>query len=477
MHGSSILKVAEHKGSPRVWIEGINAQKSGFLPATPYRTEKRRDSVILRVINLDAVEQSLSDTKPLHVSKKKQRGRELPVLDLNSHKILSPVAGAEVVKVVFHDGYIVISRIASQQRAIERLKRLKEKLVNKQALAMGGVAAGAGILSDVAHKGLAAAGIETTLRMHNEVRQDLTEIAAQNNPSVSHETLLLNMPLQELAFDDEILKEVGALEIMELGLPCSGASKSGTSRLKLDMAEQHPHVGHLVVGAIALIAKLNPVCCVFENVPEYQTTASAELLRKQLKDLGYDTHEDILSARDFGGAENRRRWTLVAMTKGIAFDLATLPRTGLAKEPISVHFDPPELVNSRWSKMEGLKNKQNIDIAAGKGFRMQIYSGRERTINTLTKGIAKNRSTDPKIQHAECPELLRVPTAREHARIKGIDERIIDNVAETTAHELLGQSLVTHPFLALFEHIGNAIMAWDGVIFNQAGQFQLKFAA
>lgn len=477
MLGTSILKVAEHKGSPRVWIEGINAEKSGFLPATPYTTEKKRDSVILRIIKPTPGELCLQEARPLHVSKKKLRGRELPVLDLNSHKILSPVAGAEVVKVVFHNGYIVISRIASQQRAIERLNRLKQKLINKEALAMGGVAAGVGILTDVAHKGLAAAGIETKVRMHNEVRHDLSEIAAQNNPSVSPETVLLNMPLQELAFDDETLKEIGPLEVMELGLPCSGASRGGRSRLKLDMAEQHPHVGHLVVGAIALIAKLNPVCCVLENVPEYEATASAELLRKQLNELGYETQEDILSARDFGGSENRRRWTLVAMTKGIPFDLSALPRSGMPQAPISQYFEPDEVVSGRWSRMEGLKRKQARDIAAGKGFRMQVYTGQERTINTLTKGIAKNRSTDPKIQHAGCPELLRVPTAREHARIKGIDEHIIDGVSETTAHELLGQSLVTHPFLALFEHIGNAIKAWDGVIFNQAGQFQLKFAA
>lgn len=88
---------------------------------------------------------------------------------------------------------------------------------------------------------------------------------------------------------------------------------------------------------------------------------------------------------------------------------------------------------------------------------MQIFSGEETSINTLTKGIAKNRSTDPKIAHPSDPDLLRIPTALEHARCKGAPERLIQDLPQTTAHELLGQAVCYSPFKALGLHLGQAL--------------------
>lgn len=466
MIATSILKVSTHRGAPRVWIEGRSAQRAGFEPSSTYQIQKRKDCVIL---NLDDTGRT--------VSKKSRRGRVIPIIDLNGSDTLSPVAGAEVVKVVFHENRIVISKVASHQRMIERLKRLKQKLQTGEALSTGGIAAGAGVLTYASHEGLTSSGLNVRVKLHNEMREDLSEVAIEQNSAMDEDTMVLNMPLQELAFDDETLAEVGPVDILELCLPCSGASSSGASKLGLSMAEQHPDVGHLVVGALALIAKLNPICCVFENVPNYQKTASAVLIRQQLRDLGYETQERLLSGPDFGSVEKRKRWCLVAMTRGIDFDIEAVRPIVHQRVPIGTMFDAPDLVEDRWSEMKGLKAKQMRDIEAGKGFRMQVYNGDELSINTLTKGMTRNRSTDPKIAHPTNPDLLRIPTAREHARFKGIPAGLIEGLSETTAHELLGQSIVTAPFVALFKHIGESIRAWSGEITNTAGQLSLKLAA
>ncbi|UDM18879.1 hypothetical protein [Vogesella sp. XCS3] len=73
--------------------------------------------------------------------------------------------------------------------------------------------------------------------------------------------------------------------------------------------------------------------------------------------------------------------------------------------------------------------------------------------------MQKNRSTDPKIAHPTNPDLLRIPTAREHCLIKGISPSLIEGLSETTAHELLGQSIIYNPFVSVGERIAESIMA------------------
>src|SRR3546814_1027218 len=79
-----------------------------------------------------------------------------------------------------------------------------------------------------------------------------------------------------------------------------------------------------------------------------------------------------------------------------------------------------DLDSPLWSTMSYLREKEERDIAAGKGFRMQIFQPDSTKIATLTRGYAKIRSTDPKLQHPTDPTLLRQITPVEHARLKGV---------------------------------------------------------
>lgn len=266
--------------------------------------------------------------------------------------------------------------------------------------------------------------------------------------------------MQEVAFDEWAMGELEPVDLLFAGLPCSGASGAGRAKLGLTHPEDHPLVGHLVAAAIAFIAKLSPAIFLLENVPAYANSASASILRHQLRDLGYNVHETELLATDYGDLERRKRWCLVATSAGIDFDLAGLKPGPVVPRKLADVLEPAFAVAERWSEMQGLKAKQKRDIAAGKGFRMQIFTGAEASINTLTKGITRNRSTDPKIQHPTNPDLLRIPTAREHARMKGVPEELVEGLAQTTAHELLGQGICYQPFVAMGAHIGAALQAF-----------------
>jgi DNA (cytosine-5)-methyltransferase 1 len=176
--------------------------------------------------------------------------------------------------------------------------------------------------------------------------------------------------------------------------------------------------------------------------------------------MGYVCHEREVFGPDFGELEGRTRWVLCAVTKGIDFDINSLVLPALTPRILSDIFEPAEVVESRWSNMTGLKAKEVRDKEAGKGFMMQVFDGSESQIKTLTKGIAKNRSTDPKIKHPTNPDLLRIPTAKEHARCKGVPESLIEGLSQTTAHELLGQGIVYAPFRHIAKHIGEALKDW-----------------
>lgn len=466
---AKIAPIKEHRGNPRLWMEGAAPGRAGFLPGLKFTVEPYRNGVLLK----------LDEGGRRTVSKKeKTDGTLTPILDINDAVDLAPLKGLDTVRVVFGQGQVLVTPLASEVRRRRRLNRLQERLRSGEPLQTAGIAAGGGVLSHAVHTGLSDAGVPCTLAAHNEIREDLMEHAVVHNDAFAPGTMLLNMPLQELAFDDEVLRRVGEVDIVELGLPCSGASVAGRAKRSLAMPEEHPDVGHLVVGALALLAKLNPAVCLFENVVPYRNTCSAVLIRQQLRDMGYVCHERELFGPDYGELEARTRWCLVAVTKGIEFDIDALMPPVVAPRTLSEVLDPPELVAERWSSMPGLKAKQVRDIEAGKGFMMQLFDGSESQIKTLTKGISKNRSTDPKIKHPTDPELLRIPTAAEHARCKGVPESLIAGLAQTTAHELLGQGIVYGPFRHLAKHIGLALKAWASVTLHvSANSTQFKAAA
>lgn len=270
------------------------------------------------------------------------------------------------------------------------------------------------------------------------------------------------MSLDCLIMKNGICTRLPETDVLELGLPCSGASSAGRAKNAINLPEAHPFVGHLVAGAVAVIAKLNPVCIVLENVPNYAHSASAAILRTQLADMGYAVSERILIGTDWGELEARQRWFLVAMTRGVAFDFASLEPDPKPVRYLAEIMDPVPIDDPSWSRMQYLRDKEVRDREAGKGFRMQIFDGSEIAISTLTKGLHKRRSTDPFFVHPEDPELLRLPTVSEHARCKGVPEHLVAGLPQSTGHEVLGQSIVYGPVRAMARHIGEALRRFEG---------------
>ena len=447
-----VFALGQHRGHPRLWLEGRYLERAGFHSGTGYTIEVGPLRVVLRLAGEGDRVVSGKDTAT---------GRK-PVIELNRAALLGSLCDFDRVRVVVCDAEIHVMPLASELKRRRRLHRTADRLRDGQPLQIGSLSHGGGVLSHALHTGLNDAGCAVELAFANEVRADLCMHAASANDCWQDSTIGLVAPMQELAIDNWAMSHLPECDVLEAGIPCSGASIAGRSKRGLVHPEAHPEVGHLVVAAVALIAQCNPLVVLIENVVPYQSSASADILRNSLRDLGYDVHEAVVDSAQFNALEHRKRFVLVAVTQGLSFDLGVIqlhlptPRTLRLGDVL----EAPDQVSGRWSEMAGLKRKQVRDKADGKGFNMQIFGAESDRICTVTKGYAKVRSTDPKVQHPDQPELLRQITAVEHARVKQVPEHLIEGLSETIAHELLGQSVVYEPFRAIGKAIGDTLQRW-----------------
>jgi DNA (cytosine-5)-methyltransferase 1 len=452
LDGYYIKKIGQNKGAPRVWLEGSQTAKAGFAPGQRFDIHVEGQTIVL---------QANPDGSRV-VSSKKAGDSLNPVIDINSKELLAIFDGMSAIRVAVKEGQIYLVPLASELKKQERYKRLKTKLQTGEPLALGSLSHGGGILDHAIHSGLQAAGIDSKLAFANEIREELLEHAAIHNDAWSENTQIFAAPMQELAFDERGLANIPKTEALVMGLPCSGASKAGKAKRGLIHPESHPEVGHLVVSALVILSKSNPAIVILENVPHYANSASADILRNQLRDMGYNTHERILNGKQWGTLENRDRWVMVAVTHGIEFDFSQLIPPDARAMRLGDVLENVPLDDPRWSKMQYLKDKEVRDAAEGKNFKMQIFTEESEHIGTLTKGYAKVRSTDPKIQHPEDPDLLRQITPEEHARIKQVPVHLITGLSNTIAHEVLGQSVVYTPFKDLGQEVGQVLNVFSG---------------
>lgn len=453
MEGYYIKKVGQNRGAPRVWLEGSQTERAGFAPGQRFDIEIQGKMVVL---------QANKDGSRV-VSGKVMGEKNNPVIDINSKALLAIFDGMAAVRVVVKKDQIYLMPLASELKKQERFLRLRTKLENGEPVALGSLSHGGGVLSHAVHSGLQQAGISSRLAFANEIRDELLEHAAVHNDAWSHDTQILAAPMQELAFDDRGVASIPKVDILEMGLPCSGASRAGKSKRGLVHPEAHPHVGHLVVSALVIVSKTNPAIVLLENVPEYAQSASADILRNQLRDLGYKTHERILNGKEWGALENRNRWCMVAVTHGIEFDFEQLQPPGVGHQLVADVLDGsigPD--DPKWRSFDYLRTKEVRDAEKGNGFSMQVLVADASSVPTIRKGYAKNGSTDALLQHPDNPALMRAFTPAEHARIKGVPETLVSGLSSTIAHQVLGQGIVYSPFKDVGAHVGNSLNALVG---------------
>lgn len=457
MKAYEAIKLYEHRGSPRLWLQGMKAKIAGFLPGMRFsvRKEPAKHALVIE----------LNEHGDRIVSRKVQGDKVIPLIDINSSEVLSMFQGFNTLRITIDDAGITLQPMAVEIAKKERIARVKAKLEAGDPITIGSLAHGGGVLTHALHTGMQDEGLCTRLAFANEIRPELLEHAYEHNDAWDVNTIPLTAPMQELAFDPDAANRLPMVEILEAGIPCQGASLSGRARNGAGHAESHPEVGHLIVPFLAIVAKVQPALVILENVKTWENSASMCILRNTLRDFGYSVHKTILHAGEWNELEGRSRLAVVAVTEGLELDLNLIARPEPLVRTLAEALDPVPENDPSWDEMAYLKQKQEMDAEKGRqgrkgtNFKMQIVTPASTSCPVITKGYSKRRSTDPKLAHPSNPNLLRQFTVQEHARIKGVPAWLVEALGVTLGHELLGQSVCYGPFRALGKLIANVIFA------------------
>lgn len=443
-----ITKLGQQKGAPRIWIEGRKLEREGFMPGTAYRV------VTTQSDRLTLVKVSTGKRK---VSARKQGQYRKPIIDIANRSLSRWFGANQKLRIVIRRGRITIRCHSAAKRVSDREQRIITKLLKGEALSIHSLFHGGGVMDKAINSGLARAGVKSYVQVAVEKERKFLDISIDRQPELfESESLLI-----EASIEDLCLSNAPKCEIVVAGLPCTGASISGKTKNRLAHAEDHAEAGPLFFYFLNWVQVTEPGIIIIENVKQYASTASMSAIRGVLKTLGYSLQERVLNGNEFGALENRDRLCVVAVSNGLegVFDLDAVSPLHVKPGQLSEALDDVPLDSEVWRDYSYLADKEIRDKANGKGFQRQLFSPSDSRISTITKRYYKGGSTDPFILHPHNPLLSRKVTRNEHARFKGISEDFVagDEVSETVAHEVMGQSVIPLAFESVSFTLANEL--------------------
>lgn len=440
--------VQQHRRGSRIWLEGQKILREGFVPGLRYTINEQNSCLILNVCE-DGSHQ---------ISRRHRHGRDMPVIDITSRALETLFNGVERIRVLVRPGCIVISAHYHCLDRKDREARITTKLCDNTPLSIGSLFHGGGVLDKAIHRGFTDAGVDSHISIAVEIEGQYLDSSIANNPELwGGESIPMESGIQYLQLSDNTPRLDGVCA----GIPCTGASPSGRSKLKLAFAEDHASAGACFFWCLLFVQKVNPAFLIIENVPAYSSTASASVIRSVLNTLGYRLQERVFGGNAFGALEDRNRWVLVALSKGLSsdFDLDSVQPVCTKPATIGDVLDQVSADADAWRPYEYLAEKELKDQQAGKGFRRQLLSPEDERCGTIGRSYNKARSTEPFLKHPTDGSLSRLFTPGEHARLKGIPESVVYGLSTTTAHEVLGQSVIYPVFVAIAQALARHLVS------------------
>jgi len=443
-------KLGEHRGRKRVWLEGQKLVREGYQPGMRFDAEfdSNKRQVMLRTNTTNG---------KYTVSKRNRQGKTMPIIDLTAAELASMFSGIALLRVAIRRGQIAVTAHHIYQLVQDRVTELYTKLYEQRSLSVCSLFHGGGVLDKSIHHGLQDAGVKSSVDVVVELESKYLDSSLENNPELfNDDSIIIESPVQML----NLSRGTPKADIVVGGIPCTGASKSGRSKNKLEFAESHSAAGALFFSFLEFVKASNPAIVVIENVPEYQNTASMEVIRSVLGSLEYEVYERVLDGNEFGALEKRKRLCAIAVTKGLheGFDLNDVLPLRQKENCLGEILEAIPHDSERWRSFDYLAEKELRDKAAGKGFARQLLTEEAEYCGTIGKDYAKCRSTEPFIVHPVQSNLSRLLTPSEHCRVKGIPESIIQGLSDTTAHQILGQSIIYPMFEAVARYLGKHLI-------------------
>lgn len=457
------LKVAQHRGKPRVWMQTQRLAAGGFVTGALYSISVSGQSLTL----------TLTKAGDRKVSVKRRGAKCTPLIDLNTNDLRTLVPeGVERVCVSITSGKITLTVPRRDVALACRVAELKARLQAGMPVRKGEIFAGGGIMADAVKAGLDDAGVPNSMALIVERDPNYVEALLSNTSLVGDDTRVLCNAIQDVDLTD-----LPALDMLVAGIPCLGASKAGRARHNDKAnAEAHPDAGTLFIDFLNVVRATGyPPVVIVENVPDYAHTVSAQCIRQVMSQWKYQLQERVIG-REVGALEQRRRWFMVATAEGLNFDFSLLQAVEPAPANLGVCLEDIGEDSPVWSRYDYLVEKQARDLAAGKNFRMNIATPAATEVGTIGRHYSKVRSTEVKLQHPRDPALMRQLTVTEHARVKSVPEHLIVlllTLSAYIAHQILGQSVLYNAPRAVARLVGHQLRALAPLKSSTCQQFDL----
>ena len=447
-------KLGENRGKKRIWIEGRKLLREGYEVGSRYDVELEQGKVQLRP----------TPQGKYTISKRTRNGVTLPIIDVNLQELSEIFDGVEMLRIQLTKGKIVVSAHFSHDKRLRREERLRAKLRSNTKLDIASFFHGGGVLERSIHTGFSDVSIDSRIAVCNEIESKYLEQSLKANAFMfDDDSIIIESPIELI----DRTKQPQEVDWFTAGIPCTGASKSGRTKNKLEFAESHDSAGACFFSTLAMIEALNPSGICLENVTEYANTASMVVIRSVLTSLGYRVTETVLDGNDFGSLERRKRLCVIALSDGIAdLSLDEIKPVKTKELHINEILEPISLDSDRYREFDYLAKKEARDKAAKKGFSRQLLTGTESFCGVIGKDYAKCRSTEPFLLHPDGVR-SRLFTVREHCALKGIPEDMIEGLSDTIAHQVLGQSVIYPAFQAVARHVGSHLSTWANHSYNQ----------
>lgn len=412
------LKLGEHRGAPRVWIEGDYLLRAGFAPSQLIEATFRKGRVTLRP----------SEQGSRRVSQKGSR----PVIDINSRVLRDAFGDVQTLQIVVRSGEIVLTPLRSEQRRAERCRNGE----------CGEIYAGGGLFTKAAQQ----AGFKP--RFAIELNPAYAESYERNYPGAT----MFNMSVADVPVD-----ALTPVELLVIGIPCEVYTNIRTltrgTREKRDR-RQIPEAQHidadLTLWAALIIERVNPASVVIEEAKEWFDTGARWLMQHFLTRLGYKVETRVLDAVDFGELMHRRRTVMIATSD----ERVTWPLPSRTRRTLGDIFDSPEEVEGEWFDAESKPwffEHCRKQTEKGNGFEAVKVNESSASVKGVTKRYLAGRGDNTVIEHPELPGVFRFFTLSELRRLFGVPADFILPEAKTVAGEILGQGVIVTLFRQIIE--------------------------
>lgn len=452
---TSYHELAKKNDNRRVWLEGEPLLRAGFNPGDFYSVNLNVDTLVIGLTHIpDSKEARLrhKNREIRKVSRRKMTGWIKPIIDICNAEITSLFGEFARFRAQAFKGSIEFGihpeDLARARRENSILENMKNGFVTK-----GDAFLGFGISSHAVSKGADLCGLKTKQLWAVEMEARYIDIAVQNSPEVYKDAHLFCGKVEEV--EKTLLEPVNSFSF---SMACTNYSSHGITKKNLSSPEMGDEVTSLF-GVVDIIKYSNPAVLFSENVPNAKGSVSYELLKKELNRLGYVTHDMILTNKESGAIEGRRRYWMVAFSKGLNLDVETLiPRDAVREYETFGEIKEDVTDEKAWHPSSKLFKREAINKANGRNFSVSRADDDSIKIGTIPRNYSKHQVSNPHV-FSKDGSMYRLLTKTEHAKSKLVPTHLVDNCSASVAHEGLGQGIAYYHAVGLAQSTYSKILS------------------